>query len=383
MKIAHISMFYYPTFGGVEQVMQELAERQVRDGHEVHIFCCDSDKNTRIKIKHEIHNGVHIHRSRYWLRLSMSTFIWPGLLSQLPKYGFDVIHTHVSGHLYVLFAGIVSRIKGIRHIHTTHCPWTDKYRPLILKPFIFLNNIIFNRLSFAMIDKVIAITPWEIPTLEKWVKNDKIQVIPNGMDKIFFKKIKNNSFKKKLGISGRLVLFFGRLNVTKGPDKFVMAAKEILKERKNITFLIRGPDEGMKANIKEFIGKEKRIILLDGTRDKNDIVSMYQASNVYVLPSYREGLPLTIFEAFASGLPVVASPVNGIPYEMKDGINGFFVDYGDIKNLKDKILLMLSDKKLATKISKSNIKLAKKYDWDLIYKRYMQIYNETIANNIR
>ena len=180
-----------------------------------------------------------------------------------------------------------------------------------------------------------------------------------------------------------MVLFFGRLNVTKGPDKFVMAAKEILKERKNITFLIRGPDEGMKANIKEFIGKEKRIILLDGTRDKNDIVSMYQASNVYVLPSYREGLPLTIFEAFASGLPVVASPVNGIPYEMKDGINGFFVDYGDIKNLKDKILLMLSDKKLATKISKSNIKLAKKYDWDLIYKRYMQIYNETIANNIR
>ena len=139
MKIAHISMFYYPTFGGVEQVMQELAERQVRDGHEVHIFCCDSNKNTRIKIKHEIHNGVHIHRSRYWLRLSMSTFIWPGLLSQLPKYGFDVIHTHVSGHLYVLFAGIVSRIKGIRHIHTTHCPWTDKYRPLILKPFIFLN----------------------------------------------------------------------------------------------------------------------------------------------------------------------------------------------------------------------------------------------------
>ena len=51
---------------------------------------------------------------------------------------------------------------------------------------------------------------------------------------------------------------------------------------------------------------------------------MYQASNVYVMPSFREGLPLTLFEAMASGLPIVASPVNGIKYEMtKD--NGIFL----------------------------------------------------------
>jgi len=374
MRIAHINMFYYPTFGGVEQVMQELAERQVKEGHEVHVFCCDSDKNTRIKEKYEVHNGVHIHRSIYWLRLSMSTFIWPGLLLQLPRYKLDIIHTHVSGHLYVLIAGIISRIKGIKHIHTTHCPWTDKHRSWVLKPFLFLNNLIFNRLSFAMIDRIISITPWEVPTLKKWAEESKIQVIPNGMDKIFFKKIKNNSFKKKLGIKGKLVLFFGRLNITKGPDKFVLAAKEILRHRKDIYFVIRGPDEGMRETVKKLIGDEKRIILLDGTRDKEEIVSMYQSANVYVLPSYREGLPLTQFEAFASGLPVIASPVNGIPYEMKEPDNGFFVDYGDIKNLKDKILLVLDNKKLSAKISKANMAHAKNYDWDLIHKRYMKLY---------
>ena len=42
-------MFYFPTFGGVEQVMYELAKRQVAEGHEVHVFCCDSDKNKIIK----------------------------------------------------------------------------------------------------------------------------------------------------------------------------------------------------------------------------------------------------------------------------------------------------------------------------------------------
>ena len=42
-------MFYLPTFGGVEQVMYELAQRQIRDGHEVHVYCCDSDKYGRVK----------------------------------------------------------------------------------------------------------------------------------------------------------------------------------------------------------------------------------------------------------------------------------------------------------------------------------------------
>ena len=111
MKIAHINMFYLPTFGGVEQVMQELAERQVKDGHEVHVFCCDSDKYSRIKVKHETINGVKIHRYHYWFRLSLSTFIWPSLLWKLPKYNFDIIHTHVAGHLYILLTGIVSKFK--------------------------------------------------------------------------------------------------------------------------------------------------------------------------------------------------------------------------------------------------------------------------------
>ena len=93
-------------------------------------------------------------------------------------------------------------------------------------------------------------------------------------------------------------------------------------------------------------------------------------------------MPLTIFEAFASGLPVVASPVNGVPYEMKDKTNGFFVDYGDIKNLKDKILLILDNKVLAKKITRNNIQHAKNYDWDIINKNYMKTYNETTADII-
>ncbi len=373
-------MFYLPTFGGVEQVMVELAQRQVKQGHEVHVFCCDSDKNKRIKIKNEIIQGVHIHRFPYWFRLSLSTFIWPSLLWRF-KGDFDIIHTHVSGHAYILFAGLISKFKKIKHIHTTHCPWTGaEFRPLVLKPFLFLNNMIFNKLSFKLTDKIIAITPWELNILNKYIKDrNKITVIPNGTDEILYKKIKNNQFKKKNKIKEKkLVLFFGRLNPTKGPEMLAKAANNISKKRKDIAFVWVGPDEGKAQEVKKLIKPYKNMKYIGPIRGKQKIAEMYQAADVYVLPSYREGLPLTLFEAMASGLPIIASPVNGVPYEMKQPENGFFADYGDIKTLEKNILKILDNSKLAKQISENNFEKAKNYDWDIIYKKYMREYEKLL-----
>lgn len=380
MRIAHINMFYLPTFGGVERVMYELAIRQVKEGHEVHVFCCDSDKYKRIKIKEEIIEGVHVHRLPYWFRLSFNTFIWPSLLWKL-KGNFDIVHTHVSGHAYILFTGILSRIKKIKHIHTTHCPWTDtSFRPAIIKPFLFLNDLFFNKFSFDLIDKIIAITPWELEILDKYVKEkNKIKTIPNGTDKIFFIKIKKNDFRKKYKIAQKkLVLFFGRLNPTKGPEMLAKAAINITKKRKDIAFIWVGPDEGKADEVKELIKKYKNMKYIGPLRDKSEVAKMYQTSDVYVMPSYREGLPLTLFEAMASELPIVASPVNGIPYEMKEPENGFFSDYGDLESIEKNILNVLDNPKISKKISENNFRKARNFDWDKIYNRYMKEYKKLI-----
>jgi len=383
MKIAHINMFYLPTFGGVEQVMYELAKRQVADGHEVHVFCCDSDKKNRIKKKEEIIEGVHVHRLPYLFRLSLSTFIWPSLLWKFPGY-FDVIHSHVSGHAYILIAGILSRIKGIKHIHTTHCPWTDfSFRPKVLRPFILINNFFLNRLVFRFIDKIIAITPWEINQLKKFTNFDKIRIIQNGTDGIFYKKIKKNNFKKKYGIcEKKIVLFFGRLNPTKGPEKLAIAAINLTKSgnAKDIAFVWVGPDEGMGEQVAEMIKPYKNMYYFGPIQGKEKVAEMYQAANVYILPSYREGLPLTLFEAMASGLPIISSPVNGIPYEMNEEENGIFVGYGDTINLEKAIMNILNNLKISKKFSLNNAKKSKNYDWDLIYKKYMEEYLSILNN---
>lgn len=372
-------MFYLPTIGGVEQVMYELAKRQVKAGHEVHVYCCDSDKTKRIKNKEEVIEGVHIHRSRYLIRLSVSTFIWPGLILKLPRYKFDIIHSHVSGHLYILIAGIIAKLKGSKHVHTTHCPWTTAFRPLVLRPFVFLTEKFFNKIAYRFCDKIVALSPWEMEILEKYTNKEKIIVIPNGMPEYMFKKVKNNNFKEKLGIKGKIVLFFGRFNITKGPDKLALAAKELVKERKDINFVFVGPDEGIKQKVIEITKNLPRIKILEPIRGIKR-TEVYQAADLFVLPSYREGLPLTLFEAMASELPIIASPVNGIPYEMKEPENGFFVNYGDIKGLKARIIQLMDDKALAKKMALNNKRKALDYSWGKIAYRYESLYKELLQN---
>lgn len=386
MKIAHVCPFYTPAIGGVKQVVEELAKRQIKEGHEVHVFTSDWDKSKRIKKKEEIIDKVHVHRCRHWVKIANFASIWPSIFPKLIKGNFDIIHSHVFGHVHFVLSALASKVKGIPHFHTTHCPWSDAERSALGKLGIVLSYQIVSRLALRFTNKVIAITPWEINFIKRFGgAEDQILVIPNGMSEHFFSKIKNNDFKKKHGIKNNLVLFFGRLNPVKGPDKFIEIAHSVLKQRKDVTFFIRGPDEGMYEKVKNLIGNEKRIILLGAIRDRIEIAKMYQAADVFILPSYREGLPLTLFEAMASGAPVVASPVNGVPYEMKEPENGFLVNYGDNDGYKKRIIEFLDNKKLREKISANNIKFSKKYDWDIIAKRTLASYKSEIkkANDNR
>tara|TARA_Y100000310_G_C20697731_1_gene826945 strand:+ start:238 stop:1377 length:1140 start_codon:yes stop_codon:yes gene_type:complete len=379
MRIAFVSTYYHPTFGGVEKVIQELAERYAKQGHQVEVFCSDSDKYKRIKKKKEVINGVTVYRSRHWLQLGLNSNVSPGTVWRLIWNRYDVLHSHVSQHDYVFFAGLVAWLKGRPHVHTTHCPWTDKFRPWFLKAPLFVAENFLNYLSFFLCTKIIAITPWEIPILKRWTDENKIKVIPNGMDQVLFKKVKKKGvFKKKFGIKGKLVLFFGRLHPTKAPHVLAEVAKEIVKERKDVSFAFVGPDEGEMGRVKEIVDGVSKIYVTGSIRGKDKIAEMYQDSYMYVLPSYREGLPLTLFEAMASNLPIVATPVNGVPYEVDEGVNGFLVPYGDRKALKDRIVLLLDDAKLAKMIGATNRKKVEKFTWDDIAKETMVLYESLV-----
>ena len=90
---------------------------------------------------------------------------------------------------------------------------------------------------------------------------------------------------------------------------------------------------------------------------------------------------MTLFEGMAAGLPIIATPVNGIPYEMKEPDNGFLVDYGDIKTMAKKVNELLENKKLREKIGKANIKRSKEYRWDTIAEKTETLYMGALRRN--
>lgn len=385
MIIAHICPYYTPAIGGVKQVVEELAKRQVADGNEVHVFTSDWDKEKRITVLDEIIDGVHVHRCHHYLKVSDFSTIWPGVYKKLLSLKPNVIHCHITGHLHAYLAMKVAKKLKVPFIITPHCPWESK-RSLPGTIANWISYKFFPVLKHA--NAIIAITPWEHDFLKAEGATEKnIRTVPNGMAKVFFKKIVPNNFKEEHNIpkNHKVALFFGRLNRTKNPQMFIEIADAVLRKREDTTFVICGPDEGELDDVMEKINSlareiKKNIRLLPPTRDRKKVIEMYQSADIYLLPSRREGLPLTLFEAYAAGLPVIGSSVNGVSYELKDKENGFLLPCDDTEKFIKKTNVLLDNESLRLLIASSNRSKAKDFDWDLITQKTMGIYRQALED---
>lgn len=374
MKIAFVTSYFGREIDGASQVIKELSSRLIKDGHEVHVYAPAWDKKKRIPAVDEDIDGIKVHRCFYFFKVANFATFWPGVFFKILKEKYDIVHTHVSGHPHVLQATIAAKIKKSKVIHTTHAPWTEGNRSFfgnLIKPLAY--NII-NRISYKLSDHIIAISEWEVPFIEKYGGNGKITVIPNGVDDLFFESVKNNKFKSTNKLKGNIVLFFGRLDPIKGPDKFLLAAKKILAFRKDITFLVVGPDEGMKKELLEIAGNSKNIVFMGAIKDRKKASELYQSADIFVLPSMREGSPLSLFEAMASKVPVIGSNVPGIKAIIKSENNGLLCEYGDVEGLAIAIIRLIDDKKLSKRISSNNYTLAKQFKWSSIYEKTISLY---------
>ena len=112
----------------------------------------------------------------------------------------------------------------------------------------------------------------------------------------------------------------------------------------------------------------------------NETVPEYMvASDVFVLPSLSEGFPTVILEAMASGIPIVATKVRGVPEIIKDGENGFLVEPRNSEEIAEKVLLLLNKDELRKRISEKNIEEVKRYHWESIAIRLEEVYFRVVS----
>ena len=149
--------------------------------------------------------------------------------------------------------------------------------------------------------------------------------------------------------------------------------EQLTKENNKIHLLLVGPDElnGYYQKIVDIKKLNDKIHFL-GRRE--DIPQLLAISDIIVSASKREGLPVNVIEAFASGIPVVALECRGMKDLITSGKNGYICN--NINEYKKNILLLINDKKIYNKISNNNISKTKKYNLNTIIKYVKDnIYN--------
>ena len=172
-----------------------------------------------------------------------------------------------------------------------------------------------------------------------------------------------------------VVLMVARAIWHKGIKEYYEAATLLAQQREDMLFLLAGDtDEGNISCASEAYLQSGSVKWL-GHRD--DILELTALSDIYILPSYREGVPRTLLEAASMGKPIVTTDTVGCKEVVDDGENGYLVPLKDAKILADKIQKLAEDKHLRDIMGKKGrIKAEKEFDINAVLEQYMQLYRE-------
>ena len=282
----------------------------------------------------------------------------------------------IQSHLFDMnfYSSIAARIARIPHICTEHgdihhiakkADINTKIKAITIlnltKELIFVSQ--FTRDQFLRIARG--------PT-------EKTKVIYNGIAlEEYESQIDIYSIKSELGLKTNQLIVGNVANLypVKGHRYFLQAAKEVLQQIPHTRFLVigKGPLENELKNEALKIGIFDYVKFL-GFRD--DVRDLLKIMDVFVLPSLSEGLPLSLIEAMASKVPIVASNVGGISEIVSQGKNGFLVSPGCSDILASKIITLLRDKYMAKKLGMNGYRKVKsQFSLQQMVNKYVELYS--------
>jgi len=355
--------------GGVFTVTRQWAKELARRGCDVNIFfLTQSEEAKHLRPSKRIHLNY----------LTTSNFL-PNLraiVEFLVHDRPDVIHTNFASlGLLAIFKKYVFKIPFIFTSHGIPEPWlqlslSDKIAYTIeyyLLPFVASQS-----------SAVVAVSKYAKDMLKRRYNVDS-EVIYHGIDANAFKPKNKTRSKRKLGYKETdfIILFVGKMHPCKDPLTLIKATSEVVEKNASLRLTMIGGGELYEEAKNEICKRNlSNYTKLLNYGDSEKLRILYDAADVFVLPSVAEAFGMTLLEAMASGVPVIASNSGACPEVV--GKAGILFDQGNYTELAEKILRLSNKKGLSRKLSEAGLKRVKEtFSWEDKIDQYLKLYKTT------
>jgi glycosyltransferase involved in cell wall biosynthesis len=349
MKILQVCPKYHPSFGGVEEHVKNLSERMACN-HEVTVFTCDP---TGQLLKSEEISGVKVYRFKSFSP-SDSYHISLDMLRELKASDFDIVHGHSYHALPLFFCRYAKRGKFIATPYY-HGHGSTRFRDFLVRLYRTGGQKIFEEA-----DRIVLLSNHEKEILieDFKIREDKITIIPSGIDLSEFKRLTEEN-----DISNT-ILCVGRLEKYKGVQ-YIIQALPMLDSRLSLSIVGKGPFKPHLLSVVEKLGLEDRVSFHQDL-PREELLNMYANADVFVSLSRYESFSIVVAEALASKTPCVLANASALG-DWIDNINCLGIDYPiDINRLAE-----LIDKARGIEVAQVSL-----WDWDDVVKGTLKVYQE-------
>jgi len=368
MRICHLTPSFLPDMGGMETLIDTLARKQARAGHEVWVV-------TRQK------RGAPAPPPQDYRQLPYRKmgFNWNGMLLGLlqhhRQHRFDLVHAH--GVIPAGFAAaLFSRLTGVPFVFTSH--GGDARQVTRFGRFCIRHAV-----RRAVWGTTLSAAQGELLT-GLGLPPAKLRIISIGADLAEF----TGDASRDRPAAAPYLLFAGRLLPVKGPDLALEAFAKVQARHPGLRLALMGQEAPGKWAAAGLPDREpRRLAAALGIADAVDFLGIrlgvdkarwFRHAALLLVSSRSEALSVVTLEAMAAGVPVVAFRVGGLAELVRPGRTGLLAEPGDCDGLARHAATLLDDPALAQAMSAQARETARAYDWNLITQSYQELYLDAL-----